>query len=62
MSLVSPVMSTEPFIVIVMTVKDTRVPLTITLGVLGLCVIATIVAGYFHGHMDLPKVLHNAFK
>jgi hypothetical protein len=43
-------------------VKDTRVPLTITLGVLGLCVIATIVAGYFHGHMDLPKVLHNAFK
>ena len=45
-----------------MTTKGTRVPLTITLGVLGLCVIAIIVAGYYHGHMDLPKVLTNAFK
>ena len=43
-------------------VKDTRVPLTITLGVLGLGVISIIVGGYFHGHMDLPKVLSNAFK
>jgi len=42
--------------------KDARVPLVITLGVLGLCVIGIIVAGYFHGHMDLPKVLENTFK
>jgi hypothetical protein len=46
----------------VMTTKDTRVPLTITLGVLGLLVIATIVAGYIHGNMDLPKVLSGVFK
>ena len=45
-----------------MKTEDTRVPLTITLGVFGLFVIAIIVAGYFHGHMDLPKVLSGVFK
>jgi hypothetical protein len=42
--------------------KDTRVPLTITLGVLGLFVASVIVAGYIHGKMHLLTVLHNAFK
>jgi len=42
-----------------MDTKDTRVPLTLTLVVLVLLVLATIVAGYFHGHMNLPAVLKN---
>ena len=41
---------------------DTRIPLTITLIVLGLCVLATLVAGYIHGDMHFAKVLENIKK
>ena len=38
------------------------VPNVIMLGVLFLCTIATIVAGYIHGNMHLLTVLKNAVK
>jgi hypothetical protein len=45
-----------------MTTKDTRVPLTITLGLLMLCVGAIIIAGYIHGDMHFAKVLEHLKK
>jgi hypothetical protein len=39
---------------------DPPIPNVIMLGVLMLCTIATIVAGYFHGKMHLLTVLKNA--
>jgi len=42
--------------------KDTRVPLTITLGLFILSVGAIIVAGYIHGDMHFAKVLEHLKK
>jgi len=39
--------------------RDTRTPLVLTLVFLFLCVGAILIAGYFHGHMNLPAVLKN---
>ena len=36
------------------------IPNVIMLGVLGLCTLAIIIAGYFHGKMHLLTVLKNA--
>ena len=42
--------------------KDYRIPLTITLGLLMVCVAAIIVAGYIHGDMHFAKVLEHLKK
>jgi len=43
-------------------VKDYRIPLTITLGLLILCVAGIIVGGYIHGDMHFAKVLETLRK
>jgi len=43
-------------------VKDTRVPLAITLVVMVLCVLTILIAGYFHGNMHIEKVIENLNK
>jgi len=43
-------------------VKDYRIPLTITLGLLMVCVGAIIVGGYIHGDMHFAKVLEHLKK
>ena len=44
-----------------MTELKPPVPQVIMLGVLFLCTIGIIIAGYFHGKMHLITVLKNAF-
>ena len=41
-----------------MELKDSTVPVLMFLGVI-LATLCVIIAGYFHGHMDITKVYHS---